>query len=33
VGHAVADQYFNVKRPPYKIHELMAQFAERHVTD
>ncbi len=32
VGHAVADQYFEV-RPPYKIHELMAQFAERHVTD
>jgi len=32
VGHAVADQYFEV-RPPYKIHELMAQFAEKHVTD
>ena len=33
VGHAVSDHYFNVKRPPSKIHELMAQFAERHVTD
>ncbi len=32
VGHAVCDQYFKV-RPPYKIHELMAQFAEKHVTD
>ncbi len=32
MGHAVTDQYFKV-RPPYKIHELMAQFAERHVTD
>ncbi len=32
VGHAVADQYFEV-RPPYKIHELMAQFAEKHITD
>ena len=32
IGHAVADQYFEV-RPPYKIHELMAQFAEKHVTD
>lgn len=33
IGHAVTDQYFNVKRPPYKMHELMAQFAEKHVTD
>jgi hypothetical protein len=32
IGHAVTDQYFKV-RPPYKIHELMAQFAEKHVTD
>ncbi len=32
IGHAVCDQYFKV-RPPYKIHELMAQFAEKHVTD
>jgi len=32
-GHAVVDHYFGKKRPPYKIHELMAQFAERHITD
>lgn len=32
MGHAIADQYFEV-RPPYKIHELMAQFAEKHITD
>ena len=32
MGHAVTDQYFEV-RPPYKIHELMAQFAEKHITD
>lgn len=32
MGHAVVDLYFEV-RPPYKIHELMAQFAEKHITD
>ncbi|GBE52037.1 hypothetical protein BMS3Bbin14_00495 [bacterium BMS3Bbin14] len=32
MGHAVVDHYFKV-RPPYKIHELMAQFAEKHITD
>jgi len=32
MGHAVVDHYFAV-RPPYKIHELMAQFAEKHITD
>ncbi len=32
VGHSVVDHYFKV-RPPYNIHELMAQFAEKHVTD
>lgn len=32
VGHSVIDHYFKV-RPPYNIHELMAQFAEKHVTD
>ncbi len=32
VGHSVVDFYFKV-RPPYNIHELMAQFAEKHVTD
>ena len=32
MGHAVVDHYFKV-RPPYRIHELMAQFAEKHITD
>jgi hypothetical protein len=32
VGHAVVDRYFKV-RPPYNIHELMAQFTEKHITD
>lgn len=32
IGHSVVDHYFKV-RPPYTIHELMAQFAEKHVTD
>ncbi|MCK5070696.1 MAG: hypothetical protein KAR01_09140 [Desulfocapsa sp.] len=32
VGHSVVDHYFQV-RPPYNVHELMAQFAEKHVTD
>ena len=32
IGHSVVDYYFKV-RPPYNIHELMAQFAEKHVTD
>jgi len=32
IGHSVVDHYFKV-RPPYNIHELLAQFAEKHVTD
>lgn len=32
IGHAIVDHYFKV-RPPYNIHELMAQFTERHITD
>ncbi len=32
IGHSIVDHYFQV-RPPYNIHELMAQFAEKHVTD
>lgn len=32
IGHAIVDQYFQV-RPPYTIHELMAQFTEKHITD
>ncbi len=33
IGHSVVDYYFQQVRPPYNIHELMAQFAEQHVTD
>lgn len=32
VGHAVVDRYFQV-RPPYHVHELLAQFTEKHITD
>ncbi|MDH5523346.1 MAG: hypothetical protein OEY01_05070 [Desulfobulbaceae bacterium] len=32
LGHVVVDHYFKV-RPPYKIHEVLAQFAEVHITD
>jgi hypothetical protein len=32
VGHAIVDHYFDV-RPPYTIHELMAQFTEKHIND
>jgi hypothetical protein len=32
MGHAVVDHYFT-ERPPYNIHELMAQFAEKHISD
>ncbi|MDO8945989.1 MAG: hypothetical protein Q7U88_02390 [Desulfocapsaceae bacterium] len=32
IAHSVVDYYFKV-RPPYNIHELMAQFAEKHITD
>jgi len=32
LGHVVVDNYFKV-RPPYKIHEVMAQYAEKHITD
>ncbi len=31
-GHVVVDHYFKV-RPPYKIHEVMAQYAEKHISD
>lgn len=30
IGHAVVDQYFQV-RPPYDIHELMAEYVEENV--
>ena len=32
IGHMVVDHFFKV-RPPYNVHELLAQFAEKHVTD
>lgn len=32
MGHAIVDHYFS-ERPPYNIHELMAQFVEKHITD
>ncbi len=32
VGHAVVDHFFKV-RPPYNIHELMAQFTSAHIND
>lgn len=32
IGHVVAENYFTIS-PPQKIHEVMAQFAEQHVTD
>jgi hypothetical protein len=32
IGHAIVDHYFQV-RPPYNIHELLAQFTEKHITD
>ncbi|MDR3088507.1 MAG: hypothetical protein LBU39_01645 [Desulfobulbaceae bacterium] len=32
LGHAIVNHYFK-ERPPYQIHELMAQFTEKHITD
>jgi hypothetical protein len=32
IGHVVAEHYFKVSPPP-KIHEVMAQYAEKHITD
>lgn len=32
IGHVVAENYFQVS-PPARIHEVMAQYAEKHVTD
>ena len=32
IGHVVVENYFTIS-PPQRIHEVMAQFAERHVTD
>jgi len=33
-GHAVVERFFGKeKRPPYRIHELLAQYAEKHFGD
>lgn len=32
IGHVVVENYFKVS-PPVKIHEVLAQFAETHITD
>lgn len=32
VAHMIVDYFFEV-RPPYRIHEVLAQYAEKHVTD
>ncbi|HBA73490.1 MAG TPA: hypothetical protein DCZ63_15245 [Geobacter sp.] len=34
IGHAIVERYFGKeKRPPYRIHELLAQYAEKHFSD
>ncbi len=32
IGHVVAENYFAIS-PPQKIHEVLAQYAESHITD
>jgi len=32
IGHVVAEHYFTVS-PPRNIHEVIAQYAEKHITD
>ena len=32
IGHVVAENYFMIS-PPQRIHEVMAQYAEMHITD
>ncbi len=32
IGHVVVENYFKIS-PPVKVHELLAQFAEKHITD
>jgi hypothetical protein len=32
VAHAIVEKFFT-ERPPYKIHELMAQYAEKHMLE
>ncbi len=32
IGHVIAENYFKVS-PPQNIHEVIAQYAEKHITD
>ena len=32
IGHVVAENYFTIS-PPQRIHEVLAQFAEKHIMD
>jgi hypothetical protein len=32
IGHVVAENYFEIS-PPQNIHEVIAQYAEKHITD
>ena len=32
IGHVVAEHYFAISPPP-RIHEVLAQYAEKHITD
>ncbi len=32
IGHVVVENYFTIS-PPQRIHEVMAQYAEKHVSD
>ncbi len=32
IGHVVAETYFKIS-PPQKIHEVLAQYAEKHIND
>lgn len=32
IGHVVVEHYFQIS-PPQRIHEVLAQFAEKHITD
>jgi hypothetical protein len=32
IGHAIVEQYFK-PRPPYVLHELIAQYCEKHIND
>jgi len=32
IGHVIVEKYFPIS-PPQRIHEVMAQYAEQHITD